>query len=36
MFHKWHKSLLTRNLKDFHWNGKKKKRCLEMLPDFTA
>lgn len=25
MFHKWHKSLLTRNLKDFHWNGKKKK-----------
>ena len=37
MFHKWHKGLLTRSLKDFHCQGKKKvTQCLEMLPDFIG
>lgn len=38
MFHKGHKGLLTRTLKDFHCQGKKKKtqQCLEMLPGFIG
>lgn len=36
-FHKWHKGVLTRSLKDFHCQGKKKStQCLEMLPDFIG